>query len=500
MRLLLIALVLVMASPFLRAQGKCIKGTCSLGYGEYRFDNGDEYKGQFKSGKFEGQGILYLVTGDKYLGNWVAAQREGRGRLEFANKDVYLGNFTANNIEGEGEMTYADGAHYSGQWANNKRNGEGQLQLSNGELLTGTWKNDQYQAAWNSVAFMGDTINLRNCNTDYCSSGIGKFTYDNGNRFVGDFRDGRPEGTGILYFKGGNRYEGDWKKDAPNGKGVMHYTDGKALGAVWDSGKPIERLFEEAGNEKGSTAIVDFNKEVKIWAVVIGAARYSAMPMLRYTDDDAYQIFAFLKSPEGGALPDNQIRLLIDEDATRSNILYAMRSIYAKADENDVILFYFSGHGIEGAFLPIDFDGVKNKLLHTEVRDILVSSRAKHKIVLADACHAGGLVALKGTTGTDTELIKFYKAFEDSRGGMALLLSSKGEEYSLEDSGLRSGVFSHFVIRGLKGEADSNGNKIVSVQELYNFVYKQVRKYTANLQTPMLTGTFDPNMPISVVR
>ena len=80
-----------------------------------------------------------------------------------------------------------------------------------------------------------------------------------------------------------------------------------------------------------------------------------------------------------------------------------------------------------------------------------------------DACHAGGLVALKGTTGTDTELIKFYKAFEDSRGGMALLLSSKGEEYSLEDSGLRSGVFSHFVIRGLKGEADTNKDKVVSV-------------------------------------
>jgi hypothetical protein len=491
-----------MASPsLLCAQGSCLKGSCTAGYGEYRFENGDLYKGQFKNGRFEGQGILYFKNGDKYLGNWVASQRQGRGRLEFADKSVYVGAFVNDKMDGEGERTYPDGSRYTGAWRNNQREGEGKLQLANGEILQGIWKSDQYQASWGSILYPGDTINLRNCNTDYCSGGIGKFTYSNGNRFVGDFRDGRPEGTGILYYKGGDRYEGDWRRDAPNGKGVMHYRDGRVLGAVWDGGKPIQQLFAEDGsgsNEKGSTTITDFNKQVKIWAVVIGAARYTAMPLLRYTDDDAYQIFAFLKSPEGGALPDNQLRLLIDEDATRSNILYAMRSVFAKADENDVVLLYFSGHGIEGAFLPIDYDGVKNKLLHTEVRDLLVSSKAKHKIVLADACHSGGLYVVKN--GVDTDLAKFYKAFETSRGGMALLMSSKGEEFSLEDSGLRSGVFSHFVIRGLKGEADSNNNKIVSVQELYNFVYKQVRKYTANIQTPMLTGTFDPNMPIAVVR
>lgn len=498
MRLLLIAVAVIATISFLRAQGACIKGNCVSDYGEYQFNNGDTYKGQFQAGKFTGQGILYFKNGDKYLGNWANSQRQGKGRLEFANGDIYTGNFSADKMEGNGEMKYSDGSSYSGLWRDNQRNGEGKLFLRNGEILAGTWKNDQYQAQWSNVASLGDTMNLRNCNVDYCASGVGKFTYNNGNRFVGDFQYGKPAGTGVLYYKGGERYEGDFKNDAPNGKGVMHYKDGKVVGAVWEAGQPIQKLFEETGSTKGSVAIAAYSKEVKIWAVVIGAARYSTMPTLRYTDDDAYQIFAFLKSPEGGALPDDQIKLLIDEDATRSNILYAMRSLYAKADENDVILFYFSGHGIEGAFLPIDYDSGKNQLFHTEVRDILLSSRAKHKIVLADACHAGGLLALKD--GVDTELVKFYKAFEDTRGGMALLLSSKSEEYSLEDSGLRSGVFSHFVVQGLKGAADTNGNKIVSIQELYNFVYKQVRRYTANIQTPVLTGTFDPNMPIAVVR
>lgn len=544
MRLLLTALVVVATLPSLWAQGRCTKGTCVNGYNEYKFDNGDEYKGQFLGGKFSGQGIIYYKSGDKYLGNWASSMRQGRGRLEFANKDVYLGLFEADRfsgegtltyangniykgnwlgnqpsgfgkltyatgaiyegdfkeglMDGEGTMTYSDGAQYTGQWKSGKREGEGKMLMRSGENLVGTWKNDQYQAEWNKVTFPADTISLRNCNTNFCSVGIGKFTYKNGDRFIGDFRDGKPNGSGITYFKNGNRYEGDWRNDSPNGKGVMQYQDGKIVGAIWETGKPVQQLFEDVAGEKGSPSLADVDKQVKIWAIVIGAARYTSMPLLKYTDDDAYQIYAFLKSPEGGAIPDNQIRLLIDEDATRSNILYSMRSIFGRADANDVILFYFSGHGIQGAFLPIDYDGVKNQLLHTEVRDLLMSSKAKHKIVLADACHSGGLLAMKSVEST--ELSKFYKAFEDSRGGTALLMSSRGEEYSLEDSGLRSGVFSHFIIRGLKGEADQSGNKLVSVQELYNFVYKQVRKYTANVQSPTLTGVFDPNMPIAVVR
>ena len=97
--------------------------------------------------------------------------------------------------------------------------------------------------------------------------------------------------------------------------------------------------LENGGNNVGEEYVkVDQNDEVKVWAVVVGIGRYTTMPVLKYTDDDAYHIYAFLKSPEGGALPDKQIRLLIDEDATRSNIIRAMRSVFLKADENDVVL------------------------------------------------------------------------------------------------------------------------------------------------------------------
>jgi uncharacterized caspase-like protein len=209
-------------------------------------------------------------------------------------------------------------------------------------------------------------------------------------------------------------------------------------------------------------------------------------------------MYAFLKSPEGGALPDNQVRILVDEEASHGNVLSALRQILLKADQNDVVLFYFSGHGLEGSFLPADFDGYNNRLLHTEVRAVLDQSQARHKIVLADACHSGSLLAMKSPVSSTIEM--FYDAFANAKGGMALLMSSRSEEYSLEDGGLRSGIFSHFLIRGLKGEADIDRDKIVTIEELYNFIFRKVKDYTAGAQTPTLTGNYDHSMPLAVVR
>jgi hypothetical protein len=61
-------------------------------------------------------------------------------------------------------------------------------------------------------------------------------------------------------------------------------------------------------------------------------------------------------------------------------------------------------------------------------------------------------------------------------------------------------LFSHFLIRGLKGEADTNNDRVVSVTELFNFVETNVVQSTNRRQTPVLAGDYKNNPPISVVR
>jgi len=45
--------------------------------------------------------------------------------------------------------------------------------------------------------------------------------YNNGDRYDGDWKNGKKEGKGIYYYNNGNRYEGDWKNDLREGKGIL---------------------------------------------------------------------------------------------------------------------------------------------------------------------------------------------------------------------------------------------------------------------------------------
>jgi uncharacterized caspase-like protein len=149
----------------------------------------------------------------------------------------------------------------------------------------------------------------------------------------------------------------------------------------------------------------------------------------------------------------------------------------------------------------VDFDGYNNKLRHDEVLKLFKESKAKHKLCIADACHSGSMqfgqgLAAKGPASVS--LKRFYQAFEDTDGGVALMMSSKSEELSLEDHGLRQGVFTYYVLQGLKGKADNNADKLVTISELYNYVYKNVREYTAGMQSPVITGNYDTAMPVSI--
>ena len=319
-----------------------------------------------------------------------------------------------------------------------------------------------------------------------------------GSRYVGTFKDGLPEGNGVCTYISGNRYEGEWSGNAPHGEGTMYYTNGRVYRALWRHGKPIKVFVADEKYTSLDHIDVDVDQEVKIWAVIVGVSRYTHMPVLNYSDDDAYRIYAFLKSPEGGALKDDQIRILIDEEATRDGILEAMQHTFYRADENDVVMLYFSGHGLKGTFLPIDYDGFENTIRHDEIREILSQSKAKNKVCFADACHSGSMSGTK--SGYQLKLDEFYDRLGRSDQSLAFMLSSKSEEYSLEDGGLRQGIFSHYLLRGMKGEADMDGDQQVTIRELFDFVHYQVRKYTGNLQTPVLTGTFDQNMPIAMIR
>lgn len=398
---------------------------------------------------------------------------------------------------GSGKFQYANNAIYNGEFLNGKPNGKGVFLYSNGNRYEGNWVKGE-------------------------KSGEGQLKFTNGASYKGQFANNFMEGFGVYLFKDGSRYEGFFEDDRPNGQGKLMRPDGSVISGVWKDGKlqkdeffaadqpphpeegeTVDQASGPASQQTPSRTSTKINGgshpgDVDIYAVIVGVSRYENFETLKYSDDDAYRIYAFLKSPEGGAVPDDNIHILIDESAVKENIVRAMQTVAAKADENDAIICYFAGHGLEGYFLPVDSDGYRRRIPYLSLRKYLRDSPAKQKLFMADACYSGSLLAARNPNLS--QLQQFYSQLSESSGGTAFLLSSKEAEYSKEASGLRQGVFSYFLIEGMKGQADVNQDRIVTIEELYHYIQKGVRKYTRNEQNPLLAGQYQSDLPVSWVR
>lgn len=234
----------------------------------------------------------------------------------------------------------------------------------------------------------------------------------------------------------------------------------------------------------------NFNK----FAVVVGCADYQRNDLdLRYSDDDAYRFYAYLKSPVGGSLPDEHIAVLVDEAASKSNILQTMNDIYSKASANDMLIFYFSGHGTEGAFCPTDItDQYSTLLQHSEIKAVFKKYPAKYKICLADACFSGGIY--QGVPDSQAT------SSSSSETSVIIMMSSAYTETSQENPKIRQGIFTYYLLKGLKGSADRNKDNIVTLEELFPYIKANVLNFTEKRQTPFIEGNASRYMPIGMIK
>jgi hypothetical protein len=503
-------------------QTGCISGDCNNGKGIYIFPSGAAYIGEFVNGQIHGIGVCYYPNKSKYQGNWANRYPEGRGTKispegskwtgdwkkgqplneqgeviselfpnEAKNEleaNVQSGCISGDCTDGSGVFAYANGARFEGQFQQGKPNGEGTFIYEDESTYSGSVKEGLYHGTgmllsasgkkqsgrWDEGSFISndEIASITGCVSGDCKDGYGKMIFDNG-----------------------TTYEGNWQAGKYNGNGTLEKYDGAIIQGNWVNGEFAAGGLNQEENISNSSTF----KRPKVYAVVVGVSSYDHMPTLKYTDDDAYRVYAFLRSPKGGALENDQISILIDEAATKLQIMDAMRNTFAKAGPDDLILLYFSGHGLNGAFLPIDFDGYNNRLDHETIKSLLDESEAKYKICIADACHSGSLLAMK--SGSSKSILEsYYKSLAQAKEGTALIMSSKSQETSLESQGLRQGVFSHYLIKGLEGAADSGvKDNIITISELFNFVYQNVKEYTGKRQTPVIEGDYDPNMPVSAI-
>ncbi|MCH4155953.1 MAG: caspase family protein [Muribaculaceae bacterium] len=213
----------------------------------------------------------------------------------------------------------------------------------------------------------------------------------------------------------------------------------------------------------------------KIYMVSVGIADYPGKGDLNLPVNDAITMRDLYRDKANASTA-----ILTDKKATIANIENTILTMFAKAGENDEVVLFFSGHGNPAGFLA--YDGV---LTHATVRQLFAKCKAKQKIVFADACYAGKM--------------RINKKFDDtkkSKSEVMLFLASRTNEKSIEMTIMHNGFFTLCLKKGLLGEADANGDKVVTAHELFNYVSVKVQKISDGKQHPVMWGKFDDNMPI----
>ena len=219
-----------------------------------------------------------------------------------------------------------------------------------------------------------------------------------------------------------------------------------------------------------------------IYVVAVGVSNYQYANSLVLPAQDAKDVVAFYRQKT------NNVITITSKYATKATIIKCLKDQFSRATINDMVVFYFSGHGYKGGLCPYEAkSGSPNSMLpYSEIQEIFRNCKARRKIVFADACHSGGL---KGT----------YSTISRNDFEILLFLACREEEYSEEhEEYMKNGIFTTFLLRGLRGNADANGygngDGKVTAKELFNYVSKNVIFSSIDRQHPVMRGRFDDNM------
>ena len=239
------------------------------------------------------------------------------------------------------------------------------------------------------------------------------------------------------------------------------------------------------------------------YAVVVGISDYQDkdIPDLRFADKDAEAFANFLRSPAGGALDGDHLKVLTNKEATMGQFAAALDWLWEVSKEGDLAIIYFSGHGdVEKKSITqpgylLCWDAPSRVYMGGGAfalpmfQDVVTTLSAQNKakvVVITDACRSGKLAgsSVGGTQVTGSNLARQY-------ANEIKILSCQPEEYSIEGEqwGDGRGAFSYNLVNALYGLADGNNDLSVTLQEVGRYLEDHVTAEVAPVsQVPMVLG------------
>ena len=260
------------------------------------------------------------------------------------------------------------------------------------------------------------------------------------------------------------------------------------------------------------------------WAVVIGIGHYDrpAIPGLQYSVADAEAFYQILVGKAN--FKKENVVLLTDKTEKRPtlrNIKWALGTFLARsALKDDLVIIYYAGHGapevdprgtepdgLAKYLVPSDADPddlYSTGLPMDEVQTIFGRIEADQVVVFLDACYsgaAGGRTFASRRTRASRLDDVFLDRITHSKGRV-IVTASQASEVSIELPELSHGIFTYYLVQGLRGAADLDRDGIVSLQELYQYLEQEVSRRSRSVggnQHPVMKGQLEGPLPVVTV-
>lgn len=218
----------------------------------------------------------------------------------------------------------------------------------------------------------------------------------------------------------------------------------------------------------------------RVFALMIGISDYGngGRANLPYTAQDATKLAETLR--RAGVLNPASVTLT-DAQATRAGVETAFARVAAQAGPEDVFLFFYSGHGGQepAPNNPTELDGrgetlvLRDGALDDEaLKRLFGTLRTRMALLVLDSCFSGG----------------FARNVVSRPGVMGLFSSEEDLTSSVAEKFRAGGYLSHFVREGLAGDADADGDRIITAGELAAFVRAQFAREAHDVEAETSDG------------
>ncbi len=293
--------------------------------------------------------------------------------------------------------------------------------------------------------------------------------------------------------------------------GVIEVKVNNQRALLLDNGEFKTDLYLKMGNNKVvvqatdnhlNTAIDTFTIERKLEdiitvgryiALVIGINSYTGYwRSLRTAVNDATEFAEVLKKE----YQFNEVYTLINENATRRNIIEKFEWLSRNITPDDNLLIFYAGHGQfnktlnKGYWVPVDAhtNSIADYISNNDVKTFLGGIPSKHTLLITDACFAGDIFR-----GSNTEtypfdpsnMSRYYK--EVYRKQSRLAITSGGIEEVMDSGKENHSIFTYYLLKALK----ENKNKYMDASQLFNEFKVAVTNNSE--QTPILQAVKDTN-------